>query len=126
MANLQNDPNDELPQPTDTDAPSTSRRLDNSSTVAERSSANRKHHSELIGHTLDSAAYNAHGHAVGKQGARGHTMTPSDAHMQGDHAYIPQSVLPANRQNQSSDGAGSASANDPSTSDYATADPGDK
>ena len=42
--------------------------------------------------------------------------------MQGDHAYIPQGVLPANRQNTSSDGAGSAEVNDPSTSDYGTVD----
>lgn len=101
MANLQQDPNDELPQPTDTDLPSTSRRLDNNSTVAERSSANRQHHKELISHTLDSASYNAHGHAVGSQGKRGHTMVQSDQAKQGKDAYIPQGVLgtPQNRQN---------------------------
>jgi hypothetical protein len=35
------------------------------------------------------------------------------------HSYIPQAVF-----NTSSDGAGSANANDPSTSDYGTVDKG--
>lgn len=94
--------------------------LDANSTPAERKAANDDHHRTLISHTLDAATYGGHGHAVGK-GATG-KMVPSDAHMQGDHAYIPQGVLPANRQNTSSDGAGSAEANDPSTSDYGTVD----
>jgi hypothetical protein len=112
----------------DSNAPSTSRTLDNSSTVAERSSANRKHHEELVSHTLTAAEYGGHGHAIGRQGKAGHTMVPSDHAAQGKDAFIPQGILsvPQNRQNTSSDGSGSANANDPSTSDYATADPGDK
>jgi hypothetical protein len=31
---------------------------------------NSRHHAELIGHAMDTANYNAHGHAFGKQGAR--------------------------------------------------------
>ena len=72
-----------------------------------------QHVKELTAHTLDVSDYNAHGHAAGRQGAAGHTMPPNDAHRQ-DGAYIPQNMY--------SDGAGSAEANDASTSDYGTVD----
>lgn len=50
-----------------------------------------QHVKELVGHTLDSAAYGSHGHAAGRQGAKGHRMPSSDAHRQGG-AYLPQNV----------------------------------
>jgi len=78
---------------------STAMPLTAKSTPAERESANRQHHQELIGHTLDSATYGGHGHAVGSQGKAGHTMVPNDSVFQGSgetsrgKPYIPQSVL---------------------------------
>jgi hypothetical protein len=53
--------------------------LDDNSTAKERKAANDDHHRTLISHTLDAAEYGGHGHAIGRQGKRGHTMVPSDA-----------------------------------------------
>jgi hypothetical protein len=94
--------------------------LDAHSTASERDAANRDHHQSLVQHTLDMSDYNEHGHATGSQGAKGHAMPPSHSHMQ-PHSYIPQSVLPANRQNQFSDGD-SADANPQGSDDYGSVD----
>jgi hypothetical protein len=52
----------------------------------------------LISHTLDAATYyGGQGHAVGKQGARGRTMVPSDHAALGKDAYIPQGVFRTGR-----------------------------
>jgi len=89
--------------------------------LAERESANRQHHQELIGHTLDSASYNAHGHFVGRQGA--HEMVQSDAHMQGSgeasrgKPYIPQGVL----NTATKDGSVGSDDNQQATDDYGKA-----
>lgn len=49
------------------------------------------HVQQLSDFTLESSRYGGHGHAEGKQGSRGHTMPPSDAHMQRDgDRIIPQ------------------------------------
>jgi hypothetical protein len=82
-----------------------------------------KHVSELTGHLLDSADYNAHGHAQGRQGRAGHEMVPNNLHLQGD-AHIPQAALkdlPQNRQNAFSE-SGSADASADRTGDYGSAD----
>jgi hypothetical protein len=42
-----------------------------------------KHVTELTGHLLDSADYNAHGFAQGRQGRAGHEMVPNNLHLQG-------------------------------------------
>jgi len=78
---------------------------------------NNQHHRELISGTLDVAAYNGHGHAQGSQGKAGHSMPVNDH--AGPHSYIPQAVF-----NTSSDGAGSANANDPSAENYGAVDQG--
>jgi len=70
---------------------STTMALHAKSTLAERESANRTHQTELINHTLDMASYNAHGHANGAQGRRGHLMVESDAGAQ-KGGYIPQAM----------------------------------
>jgi hypothetical protein len=75
---------------------STAMPLTAKSTPAERSAANRTHHQELVGHTLDNAVANGHGHAVGRN-ATG-KMVPSDAHFQGSgdsrgKPYLAQGVL---------------------------------
>ena len=93
--------------------PSTAMPLDAKSTPAERESANRTHHEELIGHVLDNAVALGHGHAVGS-GSTG-KMVPSDAHLQ-NGAYIPRAVLQPDGGNR---------ADDPSQDDYAVADRGD-
>jgi hypothetical protein len=80
---------------------------------AKTTAALNQHFKGLTSHTLEVSDYNAHGHAVGRQGAAGYTMPPSDAHRQ-DGAYIPQNIY--------SDGAGSAEANDTSACDYGTVD----
>ena len=105
--------------------PSTAMTLNGASTPAERETANRTHHQEIVGHLLDSALYGGHGHAVGRQGAKGHEMVASDAHLQGDHAYIPQAVfsrdsVPQNRRNQTSK-AGSPF-DDPDAANYGSVD----
>ena len=82
-------------------------------------SAQHEHFKSLIGHTLDNAIAVGHGHAVGHQG--GHPL-PSDSNSQRG-GYIGRGAL-QNRQNTSSDGVGSANANDASTSDYGTVDRG--
>ena len=125
-ANPGNDYPDDQPQPIDTDAPSTSRRLTSNSTVAERWSANRKHHEELISHTLDAATYyGGHGHAVGEQGApRPHDG--SERPCGAGQGRLHSAGRFQNRQNTSSDGEGSASANDPSTKNYGVVDSGKK
>lgn len=81
------------------------------STPRPMSSEQHDHLKSLVDHTITSAKYNAHGHAVGK-GATG-KMVPSHSHLQVG-SYLPQGAL-QNRQNTSSDGAGSAEANDPAT-----------
>jgi hypothetical protein len=90
------------------------------STPAEREAANRQHHQELVSHTLDSATYGGHGHAVGLQGKAGHAMVPNDAALQGKDAYIPQAVLNVATKD------GSAPFDDPSAKDYGTTDTGDE
>jgi hypothetical protein len=107
MANLQND---------QSDSPATPATLNANSTPKERKAANDTHHQTLIEHTLDSSDYNGHGHAQGRQGKAGHTMVSSDAHKQSGQ-YIPQAVF-----DTTSDGAGSAEANDASTRDYGVVD----
>ena len=106
MANLAPDPNDSLPQPATDSGATNSRPM---------SAAQHKHFKDLIGHTLDNATAVGHGHFVGSQGEKGHKMVQSDANFQ-KGTYIPQGGQ--NRQNTSSDGAGSANANDASTRDY--------
>jgi hypothetical protein len=77
--------------------PSTAMPLDAKSTAKERSDANRQHHQELIGHTLDNAVAVGHGHAVGS-GPTG-KMVPNDSAFQGSaetsrgKPYIPQGAL---------------------------------
>jgi hypothetical protein len=53
-----------------------------------------KHVEQLTGHLLDASDYNAHGHATGRQGAKGHPMPKSDAHLQ-DGAHVPQDMYGA-------------------------------
>jgi hypothetical protein len=108
MANLAPDPNDSLPQPATDSGATNSRPM---------SAAQHKHFKDLVGHTLDNATAVGHGHFVGSQGEKGHKMVPSDANFQ-KGTYIPQGSG-QNRQNTSSDGAGSANANPPGSDDYA-------
>lgn len=105
MANLRNTYPDDQPQPatSDSDSPAT---------------ANRKHFEQIAGHLLDSATYGGHGHAIGRQGARGHAMPANDAHKQSGQ-YIPQAVF-----DTFSDGAGCADASDAAASDYGNVDKG--
>jgi hypothetical protein len=82
------------------------------------------HVAGLVGHTLTTSQYAGHGHAEGRQGRKGHEMPQSTAHLQGGE-YIPRAAfsgVPQNRQSTFSDGAGSADANDASTTDYGVAD----
>ena len=84
-----------------------------------RTTALNKHVEELTGHLLDSASYNSHGFAVGRQGRAGHAMPDSNLHHQGGQ-FIPQAVLstiPQNRQSHASE-EGSADADDPGLDDY--------
>jgi hypothetical protein len=74
-----------------------------------------EHVKGLVGHTLDMATYNAHGHAAGRQGARGHQMPPNDAHKQGG-SFIPQAVFNTFSQN------GSAQADPAGSDDYGVVD----
>jgi hypothetical protein len=95
--------------------------------MAKQSATNRAHHQQLIEHTRDRASYNGHGFVTGRQGARGHDMTPSNLHLQGD-AHIPQGVLkdlPSNKQNTASF-EGSADADAAATGDYSSVDCSDK
>ena len=78
------------------------------------------HFRSLVGHTLESAAYSGHGHATGKS-ATG-KMVASHSHLQGGQ-YLPQGAL-QNRQNMSSDGAGSACADPAGSDDYGKVDAG--
>jgi hypothetical protein len=113
--------------------PSTAMPLTAKSTPAERETANRTHHQELISHTLDNAVAVGHGHAVGS-GPTG-KMVPNDSAFQGSaetsrsKPYIPQGVFaqddtPQNRQSQSSRDGG-AGFDDPSAKNYGTVDTGD-
>jgi hypothetical protein len=70
------------------------------------------------GHTLDTADYGGHGHSQGKQGPDGHPMPPNDMSKQAN-SHIPQKTV-----QDSSDGSGSANANDPSTANYGRSDGG--
>lgn len=83
---------------------------------AKTTAALNQHVKELTAHTLDASDYNGHGHAQGRQGRAGHRMPPSD-HAKQSGSFIPQAVF-----NTFSDGAGSANANDASTSDYGAVD----
>jgi hypothetical protein len=112
MANLQNDFPDDQPA---TDSGATNPRP--------MSAAQHNHFKEIAGHLLDNASAVGHGHAVGSQGERGHKMVANDAHFQ-KGAYVRQGTFAKAPQNTSSDGAGSANASDPSTSDYGTVDKG--
>jgi hypothetical protein len=56
------------------------------------SPAQHDHFKSLVGHTLDSAAYNAHGFAHGAQGRRGHPMVENDAAGAQKGGYIPQAM----------------------------------
>ncbi|MFZ0418414.1 MAG: hypothetical protein WAM04_09920 [Candidatus Sulfotelmatobacter sp.] len=92
------------------------------STAKERWDANRQHHGELIGHTLDAAQYGGHGHASGS-GPTG-KMVQSDAHMQGGASktsrgkpYIAQGVLPP----MGRDGGGRFDDNQQAADDYGKA-----
>jgi len=109
--------------------PSTAMSLDAKSTPAQRESANRQHHQELVSHTLDAAEYNGHGHYVGQQGPNGHAMGPSDVHQQGEHAYIPQGVgffARARPQNMASkDGSPSFDDDQSGAQDYGAVDKAD-
>ena len=98
MANLQNDESDTPAQPA---------RLANNSTPTERAAANRQHHKELVGHTLDASDYGGHGHALGKAGPgrTGHDMPDNDLHLQSG-AYIPRGAFAKIPQSTTSDGAG--------------------
>jgi hypothetical protein len=55
------------------------------------SDGQRDHFKNLVAGTLDVASYNAHGHAHGAQGRRGHLMVESDAGAQ-KGGYIPQAM----------------------------------
>ena len=81
MANLKNNFPDDQPQ-TDSGA----------ATPRPMSAAQHDHFKSLVGHTLTGAAYGGHGHAVGKQGPKGHEMVPNDSHRQAG-SYIPRGVL---------------------------------
>jgi hypothetical protein len=95
------------------------------------SAAQHNHFQEIAGHLLENSARAGHGgHALGKAGPgnTGHTMPPSDSHLQ-KGAYLPQGVFaqddtPQNRQNQSSRDGG-AGFDDPSAKNYGTVDTGD-
>lgn len=83
-----------------------------------------EHVAGLVGHTLTTSQYNAHGHAEGRQGRNGHEMPQSTAHLQGGE-YIPRAAFSGvaqNRQSTFSDGAGCADASDASAADYGTVD----
>lgn len=74
------------------------------------------HVQQLSDFTLESSRYGGHGHAEGKQDSRGHTMPPSDAHMQRDgDRIIPQGAFAQVPQNMESKAGGPFD-------DYASAD----
>jgi hypothetical protein len=76
------------------------------------STAQHNHFKTLVSSTLDNAVAVGHGHAVGSQGPKGHTMVPSDAHMQGGQ-YIPQGSF---------DGTGENGSDEPGSDDYGKVD----
>jgi hypothetical protein len=90
------------------------------STPRPMSSEQHNHFKELAGHLITNAAAVGHGHMVGV-GATG-KMVPNHAHLQGG-SYLPQGAL-QNRQNTSSDGSGSASADPAGSADYGVVDAG--
>jgi hypothetical protein len=47
-----------------------------------------EHVNGLTDHTLDVALYNNRGHAMGRQGPKGHPLSPSHANLQGG-GFIP-------------------------------------
>jgi hypothetical protein len=55
------------------------------------SDGQRDHFKSLVSHTLDNALANGHGHFVGSQGPKGHTMVPSE-HAAQLGGYIPQAM----------------------------------
>jgi hypothetical protein len=109
-------------QPNDAAAPKQVS-LDAHSTPAERDAVNRAHHTQMAGHLIENAVRAGHGgHMLGRQGgAKGHEMPPSDAHLQSGQ-YLPQGAFAKVPQNTSSDGAGSANANEPDADDYGRVD----
>lgn len=109
-------------QPNDP-APTPQVSLDAHSSPKERDAVKRAHHQQLAGALIENAIRGGHGgHMLGRQGgAKGHPFPPSSADKQSGQ-YIPQGAFAKVPQNTSSDGAGSANANDPSTSDYASVD----
>jgi len=82
MANLQNSYPDDQPQP-QTDAGASSTRP--------MSPAQHRHFQELVRHTIDNAERVGHGHIMGSQGPKGHTLPKNDSHLQRG-AYLPQNV----------------------------------
>ena len=64
------------------------------------STAQHNHFKTLTSLTLDNAVAVGHGHAMGRQGAKGHTMVPSDAHTQGGQ-YIRQGSFDSTGENGS-------------------------
>jgi hypothetical protein len=65
------------------------------------------HVQQLSDFTLQSSRYNAHGHAEGRQGAKGHEMPPSDAHLQRDgDRIIPQGAFAKVPQTMDTTGSG--------------------
>ena len=103
---------------------STGMPLTGKSTAAERDDANRTHHQEMAAHLIDNTLRAGHGgHTLGKQGPgnTGHDLPENDAHLQSG-AYIPRAAFAKVPQNTSSDGAGSAEANEPGSDDYGSVD----
>jgi hypothetical protein len=85
----------------------------------EMSPEQHAHFSGIATNLIENSVAVGHGHGVGSQGPKGHKMVANDMHKQ-QGSYIPQGAL-QNRQNQFSD-AGSADADDASTSDYGVVD----
>jgi hypothetical protein len=77
------------------------------------SDGQRDHFKSLVSHTLDNALANGHGHFVGSQGPKGHTMVPSD-HAKQAGGYIPQAM--------GRDGGAPFDDNQKAASDYGTVD----
>jgi hypothetical protein len=84
-----------------------------------------EHVKGLTDHTLDVALYNNHGHAMGRQGPKGHPLPPSHAHLQGG-GFIPRGVLMSDSGEASQGGfqqSGAAGADYSTTSVGDTGDP---
>jgi hypothetical protein len=79
------------------------------------SAEQHKHFQGLVTATIENSERNGHGHMVGSQGPKGHTMPKNDSHLQ-QGSYLPQNVW--------SDGAGCADATDAASADYGTIDKG--